>query len=146
MIKKVILSLVLISNAFCLEVGDSIDGKLLEKIGASKKIVVIDFFASWCVSCKKELPLVDKLSKDMTNVQFIGIDSDEEKEDGLEFQKSLNLSFHVYNDNDQNIIKSFDPIGVPALYIVDNGVIKNVHFGALDGIDEIIKKDIGKIK
>lgn len=146
MIKKVFLFFIFVSVAFSLEVGSKLDAKLLEKIGATKNVVVIDFFASWCVSCKKELPLIDKLSKNMTNVQFLGVDSDEEKEDGIAFQKSLNLSFHVYNDNDQQVIKKFDPIGIPALYIVKDGVIKKAHFGALDNIDEIIKKDIMELK
>lgn len=146
MIKKAFMFFVFISVAFSLDIGTKLDTKILEKIGATKEIVVIDFFASWCVSCKKELPLIDKLSKNMQNIDFIGVDSDENKEDGLAFQKELNLDFHIYNDNNQNIIKQFDPIGVPAVYILKNGVVKKMRFGALDDIDKIIKKDISELK
>lgn len=146
MVKKIFLSLVLLSFSFALGVNDEIGKEILNKIRVTKKIVVIDFFASWCVSCEKELPLIDKLSKSMNDVQFLGIDSDEKKEEGLAFQKRLKLSFSIFNDNDQKIIKAFDPVGVPAVYIIQNGLIKKSHFGALNNIDEVIKKDILELK
>ncbi len=44
------------------------------------KIYVIDFFASWCESCKKEMPLLIKVSKEMDREKFelIGVDVDED--------------------------------------------------------------------
>lgn len=144
--RKILLSLISCSVLFSYEVNDKVALEVLEQIGVKNGITVVDFFASWCVSCKKELPLIDKLSREMKDVHFIGVDSDEEKEDGVEFQKSLNLTFDVYNDNTQKVVKNFNPIGVPALYIIKDGIVKNVHYGALDGIDEIIKKDISEIK
>lgn len=144
--RKIIVFLSIISFAFSIEIGNSVKGELLGKIGATKEVVVIDFFASWCVSCKKELPLINKLAKELKDVDFIGVDVDENKNEGLEFQKSLNLDFHIYNDNDQIIIKQFNPVGVPAVYILKDKIIKKIYFGALDDIDEILKKDIMELK
>lgn len=144
--KKIILFLSIISFAFSLDVGNAVQKDLLDKVGATKKVAVIDFFASWCVSCKKELPLINKLAKELKDVDFIGVDVDEEKNEGLEFQKSLKLDFFIYNDNDQNIIKQFNPAGVPAVYILQDGVIKKTYIGAVDSIDEVLKKDILELR
>lgn len=143
---KFLLFLLLVSSLFSLKVGDIIDEVFLEKLGVSKEIVVIDFFASWCVGCKQELPLIDKLAKSRQDIQFIGIDSDEDKNEGLRFQKSLNLSFGVRNDNDQKIISKFNPIGIPAVYIIQNGIIKKTYFGVLKDIDKAISKDLKELK
>ncbi len=144
--KKILLSLLVYSVAFGYSLNKQVLKADLDTIGVKKDVVVIDFFASWCVSCKKELPLIEKLSKQITSVQFIGVDVDEEKEDGLAFQKKLGLSFHVYNDEKQKIIKNFNPEGVPAIYILKNGTIKKIRIGAIDNVDKVLKKDLAEIK
>lgn len=144
--KKAMVFLSLATLAFSFELNDKIDTKILDQINATNDIAVIDFFASWCVSCKKELPLINKLANQMSGVSFVGVDVDEQKQDGIDFQKELKITFPVYNDNDQNVIKQFNPPGVPAIYIVKNNVVKKIHIGALDNIDEVLKKDIMEIK
>lgn len=144
--KKILTLALSCSFLFSYNVNDKIDEDIAKEIGVKKDIVVIDFFASWCVSCKKELPLINKLSKQMQDVDFIGIDVDEDKQEGLSFQKDFNLAFSVYNDNSQNIISKFNPAGVPAIYIIKNNVVKSVHIGAIDDVDLVIKNDIKKIK
>ncbi len=144
--KKILFSLLTCSLMYGYELNEQVSKTDLQTIGASGETVVVDFFASWCVSCKKELPLIEKLSKELKNIQFIGVDVDEEKEEGLAFQKKLGLSFHIYNDNSQKIIKNFDPEGVPAIYILKNGIVKKTHIGAIDNVDMILKKDLVELK
>ncbi len=144
--KKVLFSLLTCSLVYAYSVNEKPAKEDLQTIGANANLVVVDFFASWCVSCKKELPLIEKLSKQLKNVQFIGVDVDEEKEEGLEFQKKLALSFHIYNDTEQKVIKNFDPEGVPAIYILKDGVVKKTHIGAVDDVDLVLKKDLAELK
>ena len=42
------------------------------------KLVVVDFFATWCRPCSMMSPILDKVSNDMQNVVFAKIDVDEE--------------------------------------------------------------------
>ncbi len=74
------------------------------------KIYVIDFFASWCESCKKEMPLLIKASKEMDREKFelIGVDVDEDIKKGKEFQREQSISFRVVDDPKGEIIKAFD--------------------------------------
>lgn len=138
----------LLNNLNAYEIGDKIDEDLASKLNLGKGISVVDFFASWCVSCKKELPLVNSLSEKLNEneVKFIGIDTDEELNEGIAFQKELGLKFFVFNDTKQEVVSKFNPIGMPALYYIkDKKIIKKI-FGAVNHIDKVIKKDIEDLK
>jgi thiol-disulfide isomerase/thioredoxin len=140
-----IFSLSITSSAY--EVGDTIDEKIASKINLGEGITVVDFFASWCVSCKKELPLINNLSHELNSkvVKFVGIDTDENVEEGKAFQENLKLDFFIFNDNKQEIVQKFNPIGMPAIYYIKNKKVVKVLFGAVDHIDTVIKKDIGTL-
>ena len=48
------------------QVGDSVDPQLLKALNIdNQKITLVDFFASWCTSCKKELPELDGLRDEL---------------------------------------------------------------------------------
>jgi len=150
-IKNITLPLVLLLSSlptFSLEVGDTIDPEIAKQLNIpAGKVGIIDFFASWCLSCAKEMPeLNDFDANESTNqTKVLGIDVDEELEEGLVFQRKFNVKFAVHNDTTQKIIQHFDPIGMPALfYIKDNKVIGK-RIGAVDNIDEKIKLDLAKL-
>ena len=48
--------------------------------GISSGNVVVDYWAEWCGPCKMMAPVIDQLSKDMTNVKFAKVNVDEEPE------------------------------------------------------------------
>ena len=147
MFKKIIYTLLFSSVAlFALESGENISKEVQEQLKLEEnKVYVIDFFASWCKSCKKELPLVLNLYNDKV-VEVIGVNVDKKKEDGEKFVKDLNLSFHVVYDTDKKLVETFDPLGFPAIYYVKDGKVLHVIFGAVKNIDEVIKEDIKSIK
>ena len=135
---------ILLSNLYAYKVGDTLDPKITKTLKLdNSKITVIDFFASWCLSCKKELPLINRLhqNSDAEKIEILGIDTDKEIEKGEAFQKELGLKFRVYNDTTQEIIAAFDPVGMPACYIIKDGKVVDAIFGALSDIDkELVKK------
>jgi len=112
------------------------------------KIYIIDFFASWCHSCKKELPLINKLNEqiDQNSTEIIGIDVDEKLEDAEAFQEEMKLNFRVINDTNNELISLFDPLGVPAIFIVKNSKIITVITGAKDSIDSYILEGLKDLK
>ncbi|MFY2507663.1 TlpA family protein disulfide reductase [Vibrio pectenicida] len=108
------------------------------------QLTIVDFFAEWCVSCRHELPIVNQLYSELsgTGVTFVGVDVDEDIVVGLEFQKSLGLSFPVVNDPKQQLIAEFKPVGMPALYYVYQGQVLKVRFGAITDIRSVILDDL----
>lgn len=139
-------------SSFGFEKGDVVDRALLERLGyQDDSILLIDFFAEWCESCRKELPLISALNTRLqqtpdTNIKFLGVDTDDELVAAERFQQSLKangeLNFPVINDLDQAIVQQFKPMGFPALYIIKNGVVAAAHIGAVANIDQVIQKDL----
>ena len=79
-------------SIFAYQKGDTVDMSLQKHLGMkTDKIYIIDFFASWCTSCKKEIPLISKVNTtlDKDHVEIIGIDVDKDEKKGVMFQKKL---------------------------------------------------------
>lgn len=147
MIKKTLSTLLLSSFAvMALETGDAVPQAIQDELKLeNNQTYVIDFFASWCKSCKKELPLVEKVAQENVT-HIIGVNVDKKEEDGKKFVADLGLTFPIIYDNDKKLVEAFDPMGFPAIYYVKDGKVLNVIFGAVDDIDEQIKKDMQELK
>jgi len=138
-----------LSTAQAYQVGDAVDPAVLQQLGAQPgKVVVVDFFAEWCESCRKELPLISALKSRVNaqNVQFVGIDTDNSEEVAKAFQAEMQakgaLNFPVVNDLEQTLVAQFKPKGFPALYIVQDGKVAKAHLGATPNIDNLIEADL----
>jgi thiol-disulfide isomerase/thioredoxin len=127
-------------------VGDSVDKKIVEKLNLKKDtLYVIDFFASWCHSCEKELPLIGKVYRDKV-VSVVGINVDKDLALGKAFVSKHKVAFPVVYDSNQALIASFNPAGVPALYYIKNGKILGMHIGAMKEIDKKIEEKVKGLK
>ena len=145
--------LVLSSLLFSYQKGDIVSKEIKNKLNIQEnKIYVIDFFASWCSSCKREMPHLSKVNDtiDKSKIELIGIDVDENLEKGQTFQKELreakSLNFRVVNDPKGEIVKLFEPVGIPALYIVKDGKVIDFLFGAKDDIDKLLLDVLKKLQ
>ena len=137
------------STAFAYQVGDAIEPAIIAKLQIDpNKITVIDFFAEWCISCKKELPLISAVNSksDKKKVEFLGVNTDESLKVAEAFQADLRakgaLNFRTVNDPDQAIVRMFKPKGYPALYIIKDGKVARMHLGAIANIDVVIEKEL----
>jgi len=151
--KTAIVSFFLLTNLIAYEKGNVINDSIASHLGCNdNKVYIIDFFASWCGSCKKELPLLSKANAviDSNKVEIIGIDVDKDVNAGIKFQNQLKnenkLNFRVINDPQNLIISEFAPIGMPTLYYVKNKKIVGIITGAVDNIDEKIITDLKEME
>jgi len=147
MIKNIVYTLLLSSlGLMASETGDTLPVKAQEELKLENdKVYVLDFFASWCKSCKKELPLVQKVYE-ANGVNVIAINVDKKREDGEQLVSKLGINFPVVYDSDKSLVEAFDPMGFPAIYYVKNNQVLKVIFGAVDNIDAQILKDVEELK
>ncbi|KAF7998353.1 hypothetical protein HCN44_009751 [Aphidius gifuensis] len=73
----------------------------LEKIiaEAGDKLIVIDFFATWCGPCKMIAPKYEELSKENTNVVFLKVDVDDNEEIAIKYEISSMPTFVFIKNN-----------------------------------------------
>ena len=152
--KSLLLIFLLISQLSAYQQGDLVSEEMATHLGLQKDtLYVIDFFASWCGSCKKEIPLIctlDNTKIDHAKVEIIGIDVDQKVAQGIAFQERLkeesHLKFRVINDPQNLIISEFAPVGMPTLYYVKNRKVLKVITGAVDEIDQQILTDLKEME
>jgi thiol-disulfide isomerase/thioredoxin len=151
--KSILLIIMIQILVFGYSNGEPINQDVKTKLSIEEnKTYVVAFFASWCGSCKNEIPYISKLNTtiDKKQIEIIGVDADENIDAGITFQNRLKsenkLNFRVVNDPKGEIIKAFSPIGMPALYIIKGGKVVNTILGAKDNIDVLITKELEKIK
>ncbi|NKQ40592.1 MAG: TlpA family protein disulfide reductase [Sulfurovum sp.] len=149
MFKKILLlaCVLMFTNAHAYKKGDTISPSIAKTLRINpSKVTIIDFFASWCVSCKKELPLMSKLNKriNRSKVEILGVCTDKSLKKGKAFQKKVGINFRVYNDTKQKVISAFNPVGMPATYIVKGGKVLGVLMGAMSKKDRIVEKFVAR--
>jgi cytochrome c biogenesis protein CcmG, thiol:disulfide interchange protein DsbE len=135
-----------------LNVGDAVDPAVLAQLKVDPaKLTVIDFFAEWCGSCRKELPLVSATHArvDAQKVAFLGVDTSDDVNAGVAFQAEMRakggLSFATVSDAQQLLVKAFKPKGYPALYILKEGKIVKAHLGAMPNVDQLLAADFKEL-
>ncbi|TPV97120.1 MAG: TlpA family protein disulfide reductase [Myxococcales bacterium FL481] len=102
------------------------------------KVVVLDFWASWCAPCREELPELERLHAELggQGLEIIGISVDEQRADMDAFLAEMPLSFTVVYDEGQVIAQRWNPPKMPTSYLIDtDGNIDYIQAGftAADG-------------
>jgi len=81
-------------------------------------VMVVEFFARWCLPCQKRLPAVEKLRGDVSGVTFVGISLDERIQDALVQVKAYHLGFPVILDVGRVLSGRFRVTELPAVIVV----------------------------
>jgi len=96
-------------------------GKPLSLSALSGEVIVLDFWASWCGPCKKQMPILDRVAQDYSGkgVTFLGISTDTEADAALEFLKAIPVSYPSVLDLTGEVSRDFGITGLPTLVIID---------------------------
>ena len=103
------------------------------------KVVLVNFWASWCAPCAKELPQLNRLAAEYKakGLAVLAISVDEKKESAAAILAKLGLqapALEVLFDTDSKAVSAYAPGTMPFSYVVDaGGVVRFTHSGYRDG-------------
>ena len=96
------------------------------------KVVVLDFWASWCAPCRRSFPWWNKMHAKYADegLVIIGVNLDNDPESALAFLEEYPADFNIYYDTNKELAKKFGVQAMPSSYIVGrDGEIYAKHFG-----------------
>ena len=109
------------------------------------KVVLVDFWASWCEPCKKELPLLDKLAPRLRakGIEIVAVNIDDDQSHAADFVKSHGLHLTVVADATKKIVGAWEPPKMPSSFVVDKqGVVRAVHGGFEPGDETKLEAEL----
>jgi thiol-disulfide isomerase/thioredoxin len=114
----------------------SLDGKTTTLAAYRGDVVVVNFWASWCAPCRRELPLLDQWNKEWQGrgARVIAISIDKDVRKAKKFLDEMELSLPVMHDGPDGLARTLDIPAVPYTLLLDRegNVIQTVS-GSTEG-------------
>jgi cytochrome c biogenesis protein CcmG/thiol:disulfide interchange protein DsbE len=123
-----------------------LDGESVSLASFRGRPVVLNFFATWCVPCRTELPAFQAMAQRHADrgLAVLLVDLQEDPEDVGRFLASLDVSLPAAVDETGHVTKAYRVRGLPSTFFLDReGVIRAVQLGALD--DRALESGVAKI-
>ena len=124
---------------------EDFSGKEINLKDFREKLVIINFWATWCAPCKKEMPSLDKLYQDSTfkNLEILAVNMEQPNQlKTKKFFSDLNIKkLNIFFDRKLNFVKEFKLRGVPTTILVNK---KGEEFARIIGEVNFVDKDFVK--
>ncbi|HEY7294689.1 MAG TPA: TlpA disulfide reductase family protein, partial [Dehalococcoidia bacterium] len=108
------------------------DGRQVSLSGLRGNVVLVNFWATWCEPCKRELPAIDAVQQRFGDRGFkaVGVDYADQDDVVERFAAVERLGFPLLEDSIGGIGSLYRLLGVPTSYLVDRGgVLRVIHPG-----------------
>lgn len=133
-------SLLAASSAEALEIGETpppID--LPDRTGATVslpelegKVVLVDFWASWCGPCRHEMPVLQALHEKYASegLVIVGVNIDRNPKKMKSFLKDSPVTFRIVHDPKKKVAAAYEPSAMPTSYFIGrDGRLRDIHEG-----------------
>lgn len=130
-----------------------LNGNSIKLSDLKGKVIILDFWASWCIPCKKSMPYLIELydSRRADSLIVLGINVDTQLDKIREFQSAINaeITFPVFFDNEAKIPPFYNVESMPTTIVINKeGIIKYKEAGfntdLKDKLDKTVKDLLAK--
>lgn len=107
-------------------------GEAVSLSGLKGQVVLINFWASWCGPCRKEMPVLNQLYQRYKPLGFtlLGVNVEEDSMAAETWLKETPVSFPILFDRKNAVSKLYEVTAMPSTVLVDrHGQVRYVHFG-----------------
>lgn len=125
------------------------DGRTVSLSDLRGKVVIVNFWASWCPPCREEAAYLEQTWRKYQDqgVVFVGVDWVDTKKEALAYIKEFDITYINGPDTGTRIADDYRIKGVPeTFYVAKNGELRGVHIGPLQSpeldekIEELLKE------
>ncbi|MFA7242156.1 MAG: redoxin family protein [Sulfuricellaceae bacterium] len=109
------------------------------------RVVYVDFWASWCPSCRSAFPKIDRIYAKYRERGFdvVAVNQDQELGEALRFAEQQPISFTLVTDRDHSIAERYGVKAMPSAYLIDRkGVVRHIHRGYKQDSAAALEKQI----
>ncbi len=126
----------------------SVNGKDVSINSFRKKVVLLNFWATWCPPCKAEMPSMNKLYNFYKDKGFtvVAVSGDNSMKKVVKFLNKKPVDFVVLIDPEKKISRKYKVFSLPTSFLIDkDGKIVNKYLGEQNWMNDDIKKTINDL-
>lgn len=127
-----------------------VDGSNIHLADYQGKVIVLNFWTTWCAYCQEEMEEMVKFSSeaDSAKIKLIAINvtaSEKSEQAVINFAKDSNIPFQIGLDSNGEVAKTYQLIGIPTTYIIDQvGIVRKKILGPITA--DILKSYISELE
>ncbi len=123
----------------------SLSGSNLRLQEQRGNVVMLNFWATWCGPCRREMPQLNRLYGKYRDAGFVllGVNVDEDRARAAGLAQKLGVQFPVLFDPAQSVTRLYDLGSMPATVLIDrDGRVRYIHRGYQDGTEDAYDRQI----
>ncbi len=106
------------------------DGKRVRIEDLKGKVVLLEFWTTWCPACRASIPHLNSLSKKHPDLQILAV-SDEDPATLRSFLSKTEIEYPIYSDPKGEANQAFQVSSIPSFFLIDRqGVVRDLALGA----------------
>jgi cytochrome c biogenesis protein CcmG/thiol:disulfide interchange protein DsbE len=100
--------------------GHTVDARQISLSNFRGKVVVVNFWASWCLECRPEMPVLERLHRELTprGLTVVSVNARESTSAIVSYARELGLTFPLVVDPDGKINALYGVIGFPTTFVI----------------------------
>ena len=111
---------------------DNLEGEKVRLSDLRGKVVVVNFWATWCIPCVEEMPSFQEIQDQFPDFVMIGIDQKEGSDKVKSFLEGKGITYTILLDLNGKVSNSYKVFMLPSTFFVDpEGMIRFRHYGIM---------------